>query len=260
MRSTVKRSFILVFGVGIVLGVLAMRWAYHNLPPVFSTSVAKEKNEHFIPHHERRAGLFALSQVKNPIVMLGDSITEEADWHDLSGCPYIVNNGIGSNTSGDMLARLPGIIDRDPRAVFLMVGAVDAFFNADKDVTIKNVTAILDRLSEKRIPVVFQYTLPARQSSYDGRTNENINSLNRAYDEILKRHPSVKVVDLRPEFRDPNGFLRVDLSYDDLHIAPAGYKIWRETISPLIASFCKAVVPTAVAPLQTKPYLLNGAA
>src|ERR1700730_1769722 len=73
--------------------------------------------------NEVRRGLFALSKVETAsIVMLGDSHTEGAPWRELTGCPNLVNRGIGGDTTAKLLARLDDVLKLKPRAVFLMIG------------------------------------------------------------------------------------------------------------------------------------------
>src|SRR5262245_59343345 len=58
-----------------------------------------------------RRGLFALSKVETAaIVMLGDSLTEGAPWRELTGCPNLVDRGIGGDTTAKVLARLDDIL------------------------------------------------------------------------------------------------------------------------------------------------------
>lgn len=63
----------------------------------------------------------------NPIVFLGDSITEKIDWHELFHNSHydILNRGIGSDTISGVINRINTIINLKPSKVFLMIGIND---------------------------------------------------------------------------------------------------------------------------------------
>src|SRR5271165_261445 len=62
-----------------------------------------------LSYKDVRRGLFALSKMQTAsIVMLGDSLTEGGPWLELTGCPSIVNRGIGGDTTKGVLGRLDG--------------------------------------------------------------------------------------------------------------------------------------------------------
>jgi lysophospholipase L1-like esterase len=59
------------------------------------------------------------------VVFLGDSITAGEDWNTLFGAPYIINAGIGGDTTNGVISRLSTVTISRPRKIFLMVGIND---------------------------------------------------------------------------------------------------------------------------------------
>ena len=59
------------------------------------------------------------------IVMLGDSLTEWGNWHELVPEYSILNRGISGDTSSGVLDRLQEVIERRPKVVFVMIGTND---------------------------------------------------------------------------------------------------------------------------------------
>jgi lysophospholipase L1-like esterase len=187
--------------------------------------------------NEVRRGLFALSKVDTaPIVMLGDSHTEGAPWRELTGCPHLVNRGIGGDTTAKLLARLDDILKLKPRAVFLMIGVNDISLAVPKDTTVGNFKAILDRLAGTH--VVAAYVLPVTASYGKRRINDAISDLNGTIGGFVTGRPDTTVLDLRPLLRGSDGYLREEYSYDGLHLSPKAYGVWRDAIAPDIAKYC----------------------
>src|SRR5271165_596600 len=112
-----------------MIAIMALGTALVSRPdplPAEQSSQPRAAPVRKLSYHDVRRGLFALSKIQSaPIVMLGDSLTEGGPWRELTGCLYLVNRGIGGDTSGGVLARLDEIIALKPRAVFLMIGVND---------------------------------------------------------------------------------------------------------------------------------------
>jgi lysophospholipase L1-like esterase len=193
-----------------------------------------------LSYHDFRRGVFALSKVETiPIVMLGDSLTEAAPWDELTGCRQLVNRGIGGDTTKGVLARLDEIIKLKPRAVFLMIGVNDISLNIAKDASVANLRAILTRLDRADIRSFAAYVLPVAASYRKKQINKDIAALNAAITGVFAEHPGTQVIDLRPQVRGDDGYLREDLSYDGLHLDAKGYAIWRDAIGPHVARHCE---------------------
>jgi lysophospholipase L1-like esterase len=201
------------------------------------TSVALAQRPPKMSWNEVRRGLFALSKVESAsIVMLGDSLTEGAPWAELTGCPHLIERGIGGDTTAKVLARLDDVLKLKPRAVFLMIGVNDISLAVPRETTLANYKAILDRLKGPHLVVA--YVLPVAASYGKRQMNGSISALDDTITGLVADRPNTTVLDLRPRFRGSDGYLREDLSYDGLHLSPKGYEVWRDAIAPYVAQYC----------------------
>ena len=103
------------FGYGACVG-------YYRWPPFgMLRAIAQTVNERApgpgnSPYYEARAALFRELNGMPDIVMLGDSLTEWGNWHELVPEFRVINRGIAGDTSSGVLDRLEEVIARRPVA------------------------------------------------------------------------------------------------------------------------------------------------
>lgn len=115
---------------------------------------------------------FSKAHAQTPvrIVALGDSLTAGYGMESgqdfatklqerliADGIPATVNNaGVSGDTSAGGLSRVDWAVEGDPKPnlVVVALGANDMLRGVDPSVTKKNLAAILDKLKEKKIPVL----------------------------------------------------------------------------------------------------------
>jgi lysophospholipase L1-like esterase len=186
-------------------------------------------------HKSQRQGMFSLTRIERAsIVMLGDSITERAQWAEITGCLSIANRGIGGDDSAGIVRRLDDVLRLKPNAVFLMVGVNDLHSNYAVEKIAANVEKIIARLTEAGIKVYLQSVFPVTQA-YTRKLNPSIRQLNALYARM--RSDKVTWLDLTPEFAQDGG-LREGLNIDGLHLSTEGYRIWRDAILPIVTETC----------------------
>jgi lysophospholipase L1-like esterase len=213
----------------------------------FSAVSAQEVSPKLGAYKNQRMGMFSLTRLSGAaVVMLGDSLTERAQWAEITGCPFVANRGIGGDTSKGILMRVDSSIQLKPRAVFLMVGINDISSGVSNPVIAGNLERILDTLQAARIHVFLAYVLPVTKT-YKLKINPQVDDLNKAIEKFHQR-PGVSAVDLRPKMADGDGNLRSDLSTDGIHLNTEGYRIWRDTVTPLVEAHCTS--PSVVSQLH----------
>lgn len=103
------------------------------------------------------------------IVALGDSLTAGYQLAPGKGFPAqleaalraegydvtVIDAGVSGDTTSGGLSRLDWSVGPEANAVIVELGANDALRGVDPAVTRKNLTAILDRLEERNLPVLF---------------------------------------------------------------------------------------------------------
>jgi lysophospholipase L1-like esterase len=201
-------------------------------------------------HRTQRQGMFALSQMETaPVVMLGDSLTEGAQWAEITGCAFLANRGIGGDDTAGVLKRLDGVTTLKPAAVFLMIGVNDVNSGVSTDTIVENTEEIIDKLKKAGVRVYLSPVLPVADS-FTKKINPKIDELNRAYLKSAKE-AKIQVIDFRADMRNADGFLKDEFSRDGIHLTAEGYRVWRDAVSPLVQQHCAA--RPAPAPQMSAP-------
>lgn len=189
------------------------------------------------PYRVLRQGMFALSKIDSAsVVMLGDSLTEGAQWAEITGCRFLANRGIGADDSAGVLRRLDEVTKLKPSAVFLMIGVNDVASAVPTATIVDNVQQTIDLLTKVGARVYLTLVLPVAES-YKRQINAKVDELNAAYREI-GRQENVTLVDFRSDMRSEAGFLRNQLTVDGIHLTPEGYRVWRDAIEPAVEKHC----------------------
>jgi lysophospholipase L1-like esterase len=187
-------------------------------------------------HRSQRQGMFALTKIERAsIVMLGDSLTERAQWSEITGCYFVANRGIGADDSAGVLRRLEEVTRLNPRAVFLMIGVNDLSSGVPVEKIAANVRQIIAHLNGADIKVYLTAVLPVTQG-YRRKINSKINELNALYAKM--QSDKVRFFDFTRDVSTEDGYLIENLSIDGIHLAPGGYRIWRDAILPFVTENC----------------------
>jgi lysophospholipase L1-like esterase len=216
---TRRRIFlaILVLAAAFAAGAVSYRIAVRMSAVKTSAATASPPA---LSYYDVRRGLFELAKVKSgSVVMLGDSITEQELWSEWTGCSALVNRGIGGDTAASVLARLDDVIRLKPRLVYLLIGVNDIRHGRRVEATAQDIRAILQRLRDSNIDVIWIPTLPTSTQFRNGALNPAIAKLN----EIVAWPDSL---DIRSQMTGGDGNLRPELTYDGIHLtAKADFEI-----------------------------------
>ena len=174
----------------------------------------------------------------NPVVFLGDSMTDEGDWKKLFPDVNLVNRGIGGDTTLGVLNRIDQVLALAPSKIFLMIGTNDLCYKRSVADTLKNYDQILNIL-HKNLPqtkIYVESVLPFNDQIFPSRylrTNENIEELNRGIKKLAEKY-EYPYLDLVPFFMDENGRLPENYTVDGLHLNENGYTIWKSRIKNFV--------------------------
>jgi len=186
--------------------------------PVLPTTVAQGSNP-FTGSAEKEV-------VKScNLVAFGDSLTEGMGATQADSYPAklgkllgreVCNMGVSGNTSDVLKARLPDVIARLPKVVFMTIGANDVFQGISKEATAANLTFILDKFKEKGI---FTVVL-----GFDGVAfvlPQHIRNMLGAYEVAQHREDVIFL---------PNAFVgildnKLHISSDGIHPNALGYEL-----------------------------------
>jgi len=177
------------------------------------------------PYRHRVSHMAALPDGPT-VVMLGDSLTANAEWSELLR-PDIANRGISNDTTLGLLKRLDVSTPASTRQVFLMIGINDlALYRNPPETVAANTRRIVERLKGRQVFV--QSVLPGRAAGLN-RAVATVNRLNKAYCAT----GACAYVDLTPAVA-PTGILDEDMSFDGRHLRGEGYRRWADLIRPMI--------------------------
>jgi lysophospholipase L1-like esterase len=164
------------------------------------------------------------------IVMLGDSITEFADWSSLLPDVQIDNHGIGGDDTYGVLRRLHLVTSAQPAQVFLMIGTNDLGKGDAVPDIVDNVARIVDRIRAESpgTTLYLQSVLPRWTTRRDSVAQLNAGLAALAADQ------GVEWIDLGPQFDRGDGSMDLALAPDALHPNVDGYRRWAAELQPLL--------------------------
>ena len=178
--------------------------------------------------------------VKEPaIIFIGDSIVEYFPLHELLQSPKtLVNRGIRGYKTDLLLENLDAhLFGQALDKVFLLIGTNDIGKEMSQTETLANLEAVVQEISRDYPLAQIQLlsVLPVNeQEQYKGtvyiRTNEKIQALNRAYQELAQAYYQVSYVDVYSSLLDEVGQLAEAYTTDGLHLSVAGYRILAQSL------------------------------
>jgi lysophospholipase L1-like esterase len=166
--------------------------------------------------------------------MLGDSLTDWGEWHELLGRPA-ANRGIAGDTTHDVAARLEDALDPPPRTLVLLIGVNDLLRGATAESTSRNILALVAEI-RRRSPttrVIVQSLLPVGARPPSGDLRERIDTVNTHLAAEASR-AGYEYLDVASALRTPDGWLDPRFSTDGLHLSGAGYQTWATALAPIL--------------------------
>ena len=194
----------------------------------------------FSTYYQQRVSHFeTLSQTKNDIIFLGNSITDGAEWTELFNDIHVKNRGISGGITAGVIHRMDEITNRKPAKVFLLIGINDLARNITTDSIIKNILLIADYIHQQSpaTTLYVQSILPVNNVYGKFATHTNKGEQIKIIDTQLKTAASghsYTYIDLYSSFADENGKLKANLTNDGLHLTGESYLIWKHIIYPYV--------------------------
>ncbi len=179
-----------------------------------------------------------LTKSNDPIIFLGDSITDEGEWVELLENKHILNRGISGDTTRRILNRLDAIIQTKPKQIFLMVGIND-FVNEKKSIeeVLSKYKIILEEFQNKipQTQVFIQSVLPVNNNlTYFLQDNQKVIKFNFKLQELAKEF-NYQYIDVFSHLADSENQLDVKYTTDGVHLNGKAYLIWKEAVKKYVA-------------------------
>ncbi len=173
----------------------------------------------------------SLPAQQNPIVFLGNSITEVGQWQDVTGLNNVINRGISGDNSYGVFYRLDPVLKLKPSKIFLAIGVNDIKRGTPIEDIAHNYERIILKVKRDapKTKLYLQSVLPVTEAIlaniYDNIRNPKIIALNKLMKALAEKH-NVPYVDVFNQLKDENGQLVRSLTTDGLHLQPEAYVIW----------------------------------
>ena len=154
------------------------------------------------------------SNPEHPLIaMLGDSLVDSVNWRLLLHCDGIANYGVRGDTTAQMLARLPRILQLKPKLLMVMGGTNDALLEIVPQETIANLKAI-EAEATRNGTAYISFSPPPLPVRAD----------------VLA--PVRAAVSIAIPFDEG------DLARDHVHLKASGYAKWRDAALQTVLTYC----------------------
>lgn len=173
------------------------------------------------------------------IIMLGNSLTHNFEWHEMFPNVKIKNRGINGDMTIGILNRLDEILESKPKKIFIEIGINDLMNNIPVMDVISNYEQIIFKIQYQSpgTKVYVQSILPCGLNIYN--TNVPVSKSILACNNHLKSISDMSnsyYVDLYTSLVHENELKKIYDCGDHLHLSGAGYIKWCEIIKPMILS------------------------
>jgi lysophospholipase L1-like esterase len=216
--------------VTFIWGLGVYRWHVFPYEQIKLTTRADDLPAASVPlsHWEFRQSLFREFSPKADVVMIGDSLTERADWSDIFPEIAIANRGVNGDTVSGALKRLDTIFSVNPSKAFIMLGINDLANKAPTEEVFRGYVQLVTAFKNRGIEVNVQSTLLCNDKKWPmcAQILPLIGDLNRRLSELS----GVNFIDLNAALSD-RGVLKSEFTDDGIHLTALGYNVWRREIA-----------------------------
>ena len=191
-------------------------------------------------YYARSATLFDLLPVySSDIIMLGNSLTDGAEWNELFDNCHVKNRGIVGDIIPGFFERLDPILKGQPRKIFIMGGVNDISHGVSADSIVSAMTQVVTTIQARcpKTEIYVQSMLPFNNDVrlwklLKGREQVVVDG-NKGLESMCQRL-GVTFINLYPLFVGENGKMKPEYTNDGLHLMGGAYLIWRDALLPYI--------------------------
>ena len=187
-------------------------------------------------YYVRRATLFEQLPVgKKDIIMLGNSLTDGAEWNELMRNSHVKNRGIVGDIIQGYYERMEPILKGQPKKIFILGGVNDVSHDVSGDSIARAMEKLIVLINKRspRTKIYLQSMLPFNNEVRMWKLLKDREHVvvdgNRVLEQVARRQ-GVTWIDLYPLFVDENGRLKAEYTNDGLHLLGPAYLIWRDAI------------------------------
>ena len=224
---------IIAYGYGLIT-VKYHIFPYHQIKYIKNFMVADKENSFKAGkkktsryYYFDKKSFFEVNGCKADIVMIGDSITDGAEWNELFSNISIVNRGIAGDTTKGVLNRMESIYSTNAKKAFIMLGVNDLGKNISVEEILSKYEKIVFQLKQHGITPYIQSVLFLGDKH--ANRNKDVLKLNLKLQELSEKE-NIVFIDLN-KVLSKNGKLKKSYSSgDDIHLNGDGYYVWKNSI------------------------------
>lgn len=188
-------------------------------------------------NYQIQTGMYDLYKTSQAdVVMLGDSLTFNANWNELLNRNYVANRGISNDITAGYLHRLDYVYKLNPKLCFIEGGVNDLYSNYHANEVGRNMIQIVEEMQRHHIVPILQSTLYVASGwNKSSEKNQEIREL----DQFLAAYAARKGIVFLDINRlvSQNGFLRDDFTPDGIHLNAKGYALWTAEVEKVLAKY-----------------------
>ena len=179
-----------------------------------------------------RYTLFKAFGPKAEVVMIGDSLTEWAEWSEIFPAISIANRGVSKDGIEEVLSRVDTILSVRPKKSFVMIGINNLYKGDPVDSVFNKYVTLVERLQENGIQVYIQSTVECSRSKC-GEVLYKIRGLNKKLESYASAS-NIQYININHKITTEADGLLDAYTYDGTHLLGSGYLNWRDSISRYI--------------------------
>lgn len=168
---------------------------------------------------------------KEPVLLIGDSITNGFNEKELLPDFDILNYGVFGDSTVELLERIESSwFSSEPLTAFVCIGTNDFARDRTDEYILGNMQKIINRIKEFSpcVNIVPVSIFPTRDNP--PRPNERIREFNCQLAQLAKEN-GLSYFDINSYFSDEQGKLKIGFTPDGLHLTADAYKLWARLIS-----------------------------
>lgn len=173
----------------------------------------------------------------NEIIMLGNSLTHNFEWHEIFKHVNIKNRGINGDITKGVLQRLTEVIESNPKKVFIEIGINDLLHGYSVDKVLNNYIEIIETVSvhSPETKIYIQNALPTKWTIYGTKKPviDSVYVLNKKLNEFCTQR-DLTYIDLFSHFLLDGGLNPQYDCGDGLHLSGSGYLEWCRLIKDYV--------------------------
>ena len=219
-------------------GAIVQKYKLYPLQPVRAVrnAIVGSPLDRLLPDTapKPRNSIFEAFHPHADIVMIGDSITQGAEWKEIFPASSIANRGINNDRSDDILRRIPTALKVTPKKAFLMFGINDFMNFQTVDAVFANYHRVIEQLEAAHVQVYIQSTLECSRATCE-QMLDKVRMLNAKLQSYANDR-AIPFIDINRGMTSAEDGLLKQYTSDGVHLSGSGYVEWRKAIEPYIDS------------------------